>query len=174
MVGGHRIENGRVEDQTHSAKAKLVGNPRPETIGPAEGLVFDGKEDYLLIAENVAAAKKLLPQRDMTVTAWVNLKSTGPWGAIAGCFEDTGSYEKGWLLGYQNGKFSFALASQGSDDGNGNMTYLTAQEPIETGRWYHLAGTYDGRVMKLYVNGRLVANRNHNRAASSMNRSHPM
>lgn len=156
VIGGHRVENGRVEDQTHSAKARLIGKPRPETIGPAEGLMFDGKGDHLLIAENVAAAGKLLPQRDMTVTAWVNLKTTGPWGSIVGCFEDTGNFEKGWLLGYQNGKFSMALASQGSDDGDGNMTYLTAQEPIEPGRWYQLAGTYDGRVMKLYVNGKLV------------------
>ncbi len=163
VVGGHRIENGRVEDQTHSAKAALVGKPQPVTIGPAEGLVFNGKDEYLLIAENVAAAGQLLPKKEMTVSAWVNLKSTGQWGAIAGCLEDTGNYEKGWLLGYENGKFSFALASKGSDDGNGLMTYLTAKEPIELGRWYHIAGTYDGQTMKLYVNGKLA---NESRAQS--------
>ncbi|MBA4030939.1 MAG: metallophosphoesterase [Planctomyces sp.] len=134
----------------------MLGAPRPITIGPAEGLLLDGAKDYLVIAENVAAAGKLLPKREMTVSAWVNLNATGPWGAIAGCLEDTGDYEKGWLLGYENGKFSFALASQGSDDGNGRMTYLTAKDPIELGRWYHIAGTYDGQMMKLYVNGQLA------------------
>jgi len=33
---------------------------------------------------------------------------------------------------------------------------LQARYAFTTGRWYHLAGTYDGSVMSVYVNGELV------------------
>jgi hypothetical protein len=35
--------------------------------------------------------------------------------------------------------------------------HLTGPEPLLLGRWVHLAGTFDGKVMRLYVDGREVA-----------------
>jgi hypothetical protein len=34
--------------------------------------------------------------------------------------------------------------------------HLTADKPLPLGRWVHLAGTVDGQVMRLYVDGQLV------------------
>ena len=36
---------------------------------------------------------------------------------------------------------------------NQGIAYLLAEEPIEIGKWYHLAGTYDSNYARLYVNG---------------------
>ena len=42
---------------------------------------------------------------------------------FAGAIQDNGDYERGWLLGYVNRKFSFALASKGHQ----RLTYLQAK-----------------------------------------------
>ena len=42
-----------------------------------------------------------------------------------------------------------ALASQGT----GQLTYLTDPTDFNLGEWYHIAATYDGNTMRLYVDG---------------------
>lgn len=76
-----------------------------------------------------------------------------PFGALIGAFQDNGNYEMGWVLGYQFRKFSFMLKGTTPVP---LMTYLTSYEPFELGRWYHVAGTYDGERQRLFVNGRLL------------------
>lgn len=98
-----------------------------------------------------------LPSQNITVAAWVSVDETKDWGGIVGRIQDNGDFEKGWLLGYRKDRFSFALSSQGADDGDGTLTYLTADKPFEKGRLYHVVGIYDGATMQLYVNGRLAA-----------------
>ncbi|MBT3842317.1 MAG: methyltransferase domain-containing protein, partial [Verrucomicrobia bacterium] len=51
------------------------------------------------------------------------------------------------MLGYNNDKFNFALST------GGDLTYLNASDSFQTGRWYHVVGTYDGSLMRIYVNG---------------------
>ena len=63
------------------------------------------------------------------------------------------STASGWLLGSRKARFCFAVATAKA----GRLTYLTAPQPLQRGYWYHVAGTYDGRQQKLYVDGRLVA-----------------
>jgi len=46
--------------------------------------------------------------------------------------------------------FSVALNS-------GQLAVIRDPTPMTSGVWYHLAGTYDGRVVRLYANGKLVA-----------------
>ena len=66
--------------------------------------------------------------------------------------QDNGTYEKGWLLGFTNKRFSFALNGKGGDD---SLHYMTADQDFIPGQWYHLAATYDGTTMNLYVNGEI-------------------
>lgn len=90
-----------------------------------------------------------LPVRQISVQAWVSLDSAAQWGGIIGYFQDNGSYEKGWLLGYTSEQFSFAISTAGT------LTYLKSKTHFKEGRWYHVVGTYDGAKMKIYINGRL-------------------
>lgn len=59
--------------------------------------------------------------------------------------------EYGWTLASHNSdkKFCFGIESKA---GSG-LTYLKANEEYELNKWYHVAGTYDGNTMTLYVDG---------------------
>ena len=94
-----------------------------------------------------------VPQKAITVEAWVSPAALMRWGGIAGIIQDNGDYERGWLLGYVNRKFSFALASKGHQ----RLTYLQGTTDFKDKRWYHVVGTYDGEDLKVYVNGKLEA-----------------
>ncbi|MGB8852239.1 MAG: LamG-like jellyroll fold domain-containing protein [Pirellulales bacterium] len=74
-----------------------------------------------------------------------------------------GGESTGYRLGLLHGKPCFEVPQAAWSH------HLTAADPLPLGRWVHLAGTFDGRVMRLYVDGDEVAaldrpgsvNRNH-------------
>jgi hypothetical protein len=47
----------------------------------------------------------------------------------------------------------FALGRQSTGDRSGLR--LAGRTRLKLGEWYHMAGTYDGKCGKIYVNGRL-------------------
>lgn len=106
----------------------------------------------LIVRKDFNQAK--LSAKEMSAAAWVRVDKPLTWGGIVGAFQDNGSYERGWVLGYRNSRFSFAMAANG---GGGKMTYVTAPTDSALGNWHHVAGTYDGQVTKLFVDGKLVA-----------------
>ncbi|HTI72083.1 MAG TPA: LamG-like jellyroll fold domain-containing protein [Candidatus Limnocylindria bacterium] len=152
-TGTHRPENGQWEDLTHKAKAKIIGAPVLTNLGPAQVLAFNGVADYLTIAETPAEAASLLPKREMTVATWVFLDDPASAGGILGLLQDRRGVQKGWHLGYQKGHVHFILSSTGADDGDGKHTRLIGGTAITPGRWHHLAAVYDGKTMRLFLDG---------------------
>ena len=49
--------------------------------------------------------KNKLPTKFITVEAVVTLNQGQKWGSIASYAQDNGSYERGWLLGYNEQSF---------------------------------------------------------------------
>jgi hypothetical protein len=156
-VAAGRVRGTGFTDATGHVTGKIVGNPMKETLGPGEGFRFNGATDWLVAGEDVAQSRAALPKRDVTVAAWVSIRKTTEYGSIIGCVQDNGDAETGWTLGYTNDAFYFALASEGVKDEDGRLTYLKGSTPIQRDRWYHVVGTYDGRSMKLFVNGEMQA-----------------
>jgi hypothetical protein len=120
-----------------------------------KALEFDGRESYVEMTDDLSQAR--LPVRLITVETWIKLNRHSTWGGYIGAVEDNGGYEKGWVLGNHDRKFSFALASTGKNDGDGFMTYLEAPSDFVYEEWYHVAATYNGAAMRLYVNGRFAS-----------------
>ena len=137
------IDVTTVKDLAGDEEGLLHG--RMATIQKPPALYFDGTDTYIELAGK--EEPKSLPKSKLTAEAWVAVNSPAEWGGIVGCLQDNGSFEKGWVLGYNNDKFNFALST------SGDLTYLNASVPYETGRWYHVVGTFDGSRMRLYVNG---------------------
>ncbi len=153
-TGTHPIANQTWSDVSGNLKVRVHGEPVITNLGPAQGLVLDGFQDWIEVATNRESATALLPKREMSVAAWVLLNETHPNGGIAGFVQDNGNAEGGWVLGYNRRFFTFSLASAGADDGDGLLTRIAGKTPIETGRWHHVAASYDGTTMRHYVDGK--------------------
>ncbi|MFN7022748.1 MAG: LamG domain-containing protein, partial [Phycisphaerales bacterium] len=149
--GAYTVADSTVVDGTGRVRARVVGNPKKALIGPAEGARFDGMGDWLEVREDIAVSREGLPEREFTAAAWVCVTRPTEYGGIIGCLQDNGGFEKGWVLGYSTKSFYLGLSTSGADDGDGKMTYLNGRTRLEPGKWYHVAGTYDGEEMRLYV-----------------------
>ena len=53
-------------------------------------------------------------------------------------------------LGLENGRLQFYCNVEG-------VGYVQPNAAIEAGKWYHAVGTFDGSKVRLYLNGKLVA-----------------
>jgi hypothetical protein len=87
----------------------------------------------------------------MTVEAWVYPTSVNGWMNVV---YKSGSSAVSYVL--QGSTSPSNLASLG---GSFSASNLSASSPLPVNTWSHLAGTYDGTSMNLYLNGLLVASR---------------
>jgi len=149
------VEDGKVKDHAGNQPVLLSASSRVISEPGSGALLFARSGDRALIATSLRRAR--LPKKAFTVEAWVSIDEAQSWGGIVGAIQDNGSFEKGWLLGYRGDRFCFALATEGADDGDGKLTYLTGNSAFGLGRWFHVAGVYDGAEMQLFVNGRREA-----------------
>jgi len=158
LIARWQLDASRVRGNTFPP---LAGPLSATVVGPVRfskdaprALLVDGNSKAghrVGITDDIAAAR--LPTKAITAEAWVRLDKTGDWGGFVCALQDNGNYERGWLLGSRKARFCFAVATAKA----GRLTYLTAPQPLQRGYWYHVAGTYDGRRQKLYVDGRLAA-----------------
>ncbi|MAI74059.1 MAG: hypothetical protein CMM01_24610 [Rhodopirellula sp.] len=96
-----------------------------------------------------------LPAMPETITleAWVKVDESPEWAGVVGAVQDNGRYERGCMLGIHNNRFFFSLASSQRN----NLTYLESPSLLTKQKLTHLVGTYDGNLMRLYVDGKQVA-----------------
>ncbi len=139
------IRNQTVINQAGSHHALIDGTIQFMQT-PIEALMLDGASTTITVP-NVSATD--LPQHQITVEAWVSLKTGTRWGGILGYIQDNGSFEKGWILGYNDTHFTFAVSTAGK------LSYLAGTTSFETEQWYHVVGTYNGTALQIYVNGKL-------------------
>ena len=95
----------------------------------------------------------------ITVATWVRATSFGVgFNEERLVFKGTGvSTENIYTLGIADSKamFSLHLAGFGGSDCLGNSPCIVSNTTLVTGRWHHVAGTYDGATIRIYVDGQL-------------------
>ncbi|MBN2682911.1 MAG: T9SS type A sorting domain-containing protein [Bacteroidales bacterium] len=96
---------------------------------------------------------------ELTIMVWVKWdtipSSTNNWANIL-TMNSVNSSDDGifWLQhNSDNSKFEFALTAGGS------RSFIQSSTIVEKDIWYHIAATYDGVKMRLYINGELEAER---------------
>ena len=134
--------------------------------------VLDGENDHIEIPNS----ESLEIRKELTLAVWITLASFGPGGYANehGYIFNKGDdlwWNPAFCLGYNKGSGAgaprwpanpgpftalFHVCNETGGQNGGGKT-VTSKTALEAGKWYHLAGTYDGTRLKIYVNGKLEA-----------------
>lgn len=119
---------------------------------------FDGQDDYIVLKDENTKLDSL--SKGFTVASWVNMKRDKMYLDPMAILSRKDSQAQIIYLGIQDG---YNLGRGPDWEKNAEMeavvfkfgegtTYFT-DEPVQPGAWFHVAGTYDGKVLRLYLNG---------------------
>lgn len=124
-------------------------------VGAGNAIDFDGFNDYVAVPQNDIFEI----EENITLEAWVKARSLGQWESFLNYVQDNGSNESGFDFAYVDNKLRFRImtTTMGGNDWNDNPGFNI---PLDT--WVHVAGTYDGETVKMYVNGVLMESENKN------------
>ncbi|MEL7530473.1 MAG: LamG-like jellyroll fold domain-containing protein [Bacteroidota bacterium] len=121
--------------------------------GSGSTINFDGLNDYVNIPNTPA-----LNTPNITIEAWIKADSYGPnpWSNSIVNKEGWASGNQGYAFRCgQGGRLSFNI-------GHNGVWYETVSAAVmTTNKWYHVAGTYDGLAVRIFVNGIQVGVTNH-------------
>lgn len=90
----------------------------------------------------------------MTVALWMRADDFGnSYARLISKASGTNSSDAYWsLIADGEGRIRFLLKADGW-----TKDMETSRNIVQSGEWYHVAATYDGQAMKIYVNGDLAA-----------------
>ena len=122
--------------------------------GSFSNISVDGINDHVLIPDDTS----LNPRNEITVEAWIRADTFGKniFDNSVFCKHGWSSGNKGYVLRVgAGGGVSFNLSGRAA--GGAWQEANTTSAVLKTKQWYHLAGTFDGDSVNVYVNGQLVA-----------------
>jgi hypothetical protein len=127
--------------------ANAVSNVTVNICSAAEALNFDGIDDHVNLGTGINSAISALNK--ITVEAWVKPSTTsGPYRIIVGNYS-TPANQMQFCLRQQNTGYVFFIGNGSL----GNYLNVLAANSVTTGVWQHVAGTWDGSVASIYING---------------------
>ena len=138
--------------------AEVVGNVDliEGKYGNALHIAAEAKDEDCV---HVPADDLLKIEDEITMVAWVYHED---WDTASGSFFDKGSriiaqeQHRSYGIGIFDGLFEFEGADIGMVLGGGqkSWTFIT-NGPVANKSWHHVAGTYDGRTRRIYLDGEI-------------------
>ena len=119
------------------------------------GAVFSGCAVFFGVNGSVVVpdSSSLRLTNQLTIEAWINMRTANPWQAIVSKVGGSGGNN-----GYQLGLTGNTLQGHFNSPGGGWPQFtVTSASLAVPGVWNHVAYTYDQSAMKLYFNGVPVA-----------------
>jgi len=118
----------------------IYGASRTRNGACGGALQFNGIDGYMAIP----FSSKNHPEKEITVDLWFLIYSYERQVLIS-------SYnEKGYRIAFDDGGDLWWTIST---DGSGDISVPVQHESIPPNQWHHVAGTYDGRIAKIYLDG---------------------
>lgn len=149
------VSRSTVKTYTYATPNLLVNQPGGTVItapNPISGSIqFNGTTDYL----SVPYSSMILPTTTtpMTVECWINLDQAVSASIMSE--EWTGSGNISMTLGTGNGPdVAGSNVWFGWYDGT-TWRYAVSSQSLAAGKWYHIAGVYNGTQIQIYINGQL-------------------
>jgi hypothetical protein len=154
---GNNVVGIGVVDSIRGATATMQGGV---TVGPgpagSQALVLNGNGAYLYVSDNPALN---FGTGDFSVDLWANFNSTAGEQVLMEKYVETmnSATKAGWTLTkLSNNVIRFAMASNGSVV-NLDSTMLVPSLYLPTNTWLHFAVTRAGGLVKVYLNGMVIA-----------------
>ena len=104
---------------------------------------FDGLGNYITVPNNTSVQL----DESLSITAWVKSSEWGTGTDVDVILRKGEGGPNNYQLAVADGRLTLYL-----DDSDGS-TSLQGNTQLETDRWYHLAATWDGNEVRLYVDG---------------------
>jgi cyanobactin cluster PatC/TenC/TruC protein len=109
-------------------------------------LIFDRQDDFI----NLGNKPEFKIEKDITLEVWVYCQNQRRRTGIISNVFDTTTIESGYGL-LLDGKSSIFFALKTISH---KIQYLSSKvDTLKLNQWHHVAGTHDGQIMKVYIDG---------------------
>ena len=125
----------------------LHGASRIENGACGRAISFNGINNYA----EIPYSSKNHPQKEITVSLWFYTDSFEP-RVLISTYEDGG-----YRLGFDDGNDLWWTINL---EGTGEVSIPVQHESISLRQWHQITGTYDGQILKVYLDGVLRNQRN--------------
>lgn len=149
LIGHWELEELPAKDSTANANdMSTTGDPQT-TTGQVGGAIDFDTDDFLSVSKDFYGGTS-----QGSLAAWFKTSTSSVFHGIAASNSDLNSEAGGIVLRITNDDVVSVLVN----GGDGARIDNTGGTTVTDGSWYHLAATYDGSIVRLYLNGSEVEN----------------
>jgi hypothetical protein len=157
LVGYWKFDEGTgavVVDSSGNGNTGTVSGATWTALGKVNGaLVFDGVNDRVQIPNS---ASLVSASSQITVAAWVYLTDiSSDWITVVERTDSGGQFLDFLMLARAGGGRPFFIVDWNQNDAIDGDEVVWGDIVLAANRWYHLVATYDGLVMRFYIDGTL-------------------